>query len=106
MEKVNRGWGYYTVLQDSQHCKIKELVVLPNSCLSYQRHRFRNELWFVKSGRGKVIINNSVSDLILNSSVLIKQLEWHQLINGTNENLIIIEIQYGAECVEEDIERQ
>lgn len=93
MDKITRGWGYYTILQESRYCKVKELVVFPNSCLSYQKHRFRNELWFVKSGKGKVIINNNVIDLTLNSSVLIKQLDWHQLINGTNEELVIIEIQ-------------
>ena len=32
--------------------------------------------------------------------------EWHQLVNGTQEPLKVIEIQYGENCIEEDIERQ
>ena len=30
---------------------------------------------------------------------------WHQIINTFNEPVHIIEIQYGDECIEEDIER-
>lgn len=106
MEKTTRGWGYYEIIQESKYCKIKELVVNPNSCLSFQRHRSRSELWFVKSGQGKVIINDKVIDLKRHDYILINQMDWHQLINGNNEDLVIIEIQHGAKCEEEDIERQ
>ena len=106
MEKTVRGWGHYEVIQESDQTKIKELVVKPNSCLSYQKHKLRSELWFVKSGKGKVIIDESVISLNTHDYVLIKENSWHQLINGTNQDLIIIEIQFGLMCEEEDIERQ
>jgi len=32
--------------------------------------------------------------------------EWHQLCNETDRPLKLIEIQYGEDCVEEDIERR
>jgi mannose-6-phosphate isomerase-like protein (cupin superfamily) len=32
--------------------------------------------------------------------------EWHQLVNGSKNNLVILEIQYGINCDEEDIIRQ
>ena len=31
--------------------------------------------------------------------------EWHQLTNGSDELLRILEVQYGETCIEEDIER-
>jgi mannose-6-phosphate isomerase-like protein (cupin superfamily) len=31
--------------------------------------------------------------------------DWHQLINDSSEELKIVEIQYGENCYEEDIER-
>jgi mannose-6-phosphate isomerase-like protein (cupin superfamily) len=31
--------------------------------------------------------------------------EWHQLCNETDQPLRVVEIQYGVNCVEEDIER-
>ena len=106
MEKITRGWGYYEVIQDSEHCKIKELVVNPNSCLSYQKHQYRDELWFVKSGYGTLILDEMIIHLKKHDYVSISKDSWHQLINGTNENLIIIEIQSGVMCEEKDIERR
>jgi mannose-6-phosphate isomerase-like protein (cupin superfamily) len=35
----------------------------------------------------------------------VKQGEWHQLINDTNDACHIIEIQYGESTSEDDIER-
>ena len=32
--------------------------------------------------------------------------EWHQLCNETDQPLKLIEIQFGEDCVEEDIERK
>jgi mannose-6-phosphate isomerase-like protein (cupin superfamily) len=106
MEKTIRGWGYYEVIQDSEQCKIKELVVEPNRCLSYQKHHYREEHWFVKSGNGILILNENVIHLKKHDYVSISKNSWHQLINGTNENLIIIEIQAGLICEEKDIERR
>jgi mannose-6-phosphate isomerase-like protein (cupin superfamily) len=32
--------------------------------------------------------------------------EWHQLCNETNQPLKLIEIQFGDNCIENDIERR
>ena len=106
MKKTIRGWGYYEVIQELEGYKLKELVVSPNSCLSYQRHKYRSELWFVKSGKGKLILNDNVIYLSKHDYILINPKDWHQLINGSNEKLIITEIQFGSICEEEDIERR
>ena len=39
-------------------------------------------------------------------SLHISKEEWHQLANDTNKPVKIVEIQYGINCVEEDIERK
>jgi mannose-6-phosphate isomerase-like protein (cupin superfamily) len=38
--------------------------------------------------------------------VWISKGEWHQLVNETDRPLQLVEIQYGEDCVEEDIERK
>jgi len=111
-ERTVRNWGHYDVLADYGTCKLKELVVEPGCSLSYQRHRHRAELWFVRSGNGRLILNEA-DDMILNDevkltpdkSVTIPPYTWHQLINDSEQPLKIIEIQYGENCIEEDIER-
>jgi mannose-6-phosphate isomerase-like protein (cupin superfamily) len=38
--------------------------------------------------------------------MIIELNEWHQLCNETDQPLKLIEIQYGENCIEEDIERK
>lgn len=109
--KFDRAWGYYKVLDEGNGWKIKELVVAPNSCLSLQRHHYRSETWLVKSGSGTYIHGsedyNLSADHIQEGFILeISAGHWHQLINGTNKDLVIHELQYGTKCDEEDIERK
>ena len=86
---MKRRWGEWKVLscrtpdntKDVPIVKTKELYVDNGKSLSMQRHEDRSELWFTK------------------------KFSWHQLVNETKKPLIVIEIQYGNRCIEEDIER-
>lgn len=113
-DRQERAWGHYDTLRDypaGQHglfefsCKVKELVVQPNRCLSYQRHEHRSELWYVRKGSGKALIDDKVIHLYTGQYTVIPEHVWHQLINSGNEPLHIVEIQFGPKCEEEDIER-
>jgi len=112
--KTERTWGYYRVLHEvGNHVKLKELTVAPKTCLSMQRHEHRAEFWFVAEGQATVYTvdpNSTDYDVMSkptkHQSTWIKLNEWHQLCNETDEPLKLIEIQYGDNCVEEDIERK
>lgn len=111
--KTERRWGYYRVLHEvNNSVKVKELTVDPGKSLSMQRHTLRLEQWFVAEGTATLytINNSSDTELVGNyeqfSMIHIKENEWHQLVNETSEPLKIVEIQYGEECIEEDIERR
>ena len=111
--KTERTWGYYRVLhEDGQQVKVKELTVNPGQRLSMQRHTDRAEHWFVSQGTATVNTLNTKSDVELLGEfdqfqhIHIDRTEWHQLCNLTEEPLKVVEIQYGPNCVEEDIERK
>ena len=112
--KTDRSWGYYRVLHEVEnHVKLKELTVNPKTCLSMQRHDKRAEFWFVAEGEATVYTvdpNSTEYDImaspVRHQSVWIELNEWHQLCNETDRPLKLIEIQYGENCVEEDIERR
>ncbi len=111
--KTERKWGYYRVLhEDGPEVKVKELTVDPGKSLSMQRHNNRLELWFVAQGTATVYTINSSSDEELDGvykkfhNIHIATNQWHRLANETDKPLKIIEIQYGEECIEEDIERK
>ena len=111
--RTDRAWGYYRVLHEvGKTTKLKELTVAPKSCLSMQRHDQRAEFWFVAQGQASVYTLDSSTDQDLvgvfqqHEHIWIKQNQWHMLCNETDQPLRLIEIQYGDNCVEEDIERR
>jgi cytidyltransferase-like protein len=111
--KTDRLWGYYRVLHEvGQRTKLKELTVEPKSCLSMQRHKQRGEFWFVAQGQASVYTLNVSSDQDLvghyteHEWLWIEPGQWHMLCNETNQLLKLIEIQFGADCREEDIDRK
>ena len=110
--KTKRDWGYYRVLHDQFGTKVKELAVDPGCSLSFQRHFERSEYWLVSEGTATVITQATDSAPIISvqkhrhENIHISTGSWHQLKNDTDEPLKIIEIQYGENCIEEDIERK
>ena len=111
--KTERVWGYYRVLHEqNKDVKVKELTVEPGKCLSMQRHKDRGEHWFVSEGTATVYTLNRSTDVELIGkfnkfeNLHIGKTEWHQLCNETESPLKIVEIQYGDNCIEDDIERK
>jgi mannose-1-phosphate guanylyltransferase/mannose-6-phosphate isomerase len=109
--KTPRAWGYYRVLHEVPGTKVKELTVMPGQRLSMQRHHDRAEHWHVAEGTATVYTINRKSDQELLGEftqfqhIHIDREQWHQLCNETDQPLRVVEIQYGVNCVEEDIER-
>ena len=110
--KTERPWGYYRVLHEAPGMKVKELTVNPGCSLSMQRHQQRAEYWIV--GEGEAVVNRATPlDFELPPAILdqhdqlhVAKQEWHQLTNPYEHPLKIVEIQYGEQCIEEDIERK
>lgn len=111
--KTQRDWGYYRVLHEEPGVKVKELAVDPGKSLSNQRHFHRSEYWLVSEGQAGVAYQKDpswttqiVAKFDKHTAVDIPVKTWHRLFNDTDMPVRIIEIQYGDNCIEEDIERQ
>ena len=110
--KTERPWGYYRVLHEVPGMKVKELTVNPGCSLSMQRHQHRSEYWIVSEGN--CAVNSTMPNgyalpskrLSIHDEFKIPVHEWHQLTNPYTTPCRIVEIQYGEQCVEEDIERK
>ncbi|MBW1636914.1 MAG: phosphomannose isomerase type II C-terminal cupin domain [Deltaproteobacteria bacterium] len=101
----HRPWGSFTILADEQDHKVKRLVVKPGCRLSLQRHKFRDEHWFVISGSARVILNDTACSLEPGEAIEIKRGDLHRVGNDASINLVFIEIQTGDYFGEDDIER-
>ena len=109
-----RQWGSFFNLFETKNIKVKELIVEPGKSMSFQRHFKRNEIWLVSEGSCVVTFSTKETSqdkqqIKLNKfdhyHVPIKH--WHQISNPSNNvKTHIIEIQYGEDCLESDIERE
>jgi len=79
--------------------------------LSFQKHFYRSEIWFVSKGQCLVNYSEGNADdykeisLKTEDSLFIKKEAWHQIINPYDQPCHIVEIQYGEKTIEDDIER-
>lgn len=108
--KTQRKWGYYKVLDEKKGVKVKELVIEPGKALSNQRHFKRSEHWYVLEGVCKIALQkdgkDSLVELNQHESLVIDKGTWHRGFNETKSICSILEVQYGEDCVEDDIERR
>ena len=110
-DKERRVWGEFFNLFEDDQVKVKELIIEPKKGMSLQKHHKRSEIWLVS--QGKCLVNYSkvapdkIEEIALDkhNSLHVELGDWHQITNPFNETCKIIEIQYGKETIEEDIER-
>ena len=106
-----RVWGEFSDLFQDDVVRVKELVIEAGKGISYQRHFKRSEMWFISKGRLNVKHSFSTPDTFQVHTIEkdqffhVKQGDWHQAFNPFDEPCHIIEIQYGEETSEDDIER-
>lgn len=103
-----RKWGEYRVLEfhsetDGVNALTKELTILANRQLSYQRHTHRSEVWTVISGKGEAVVDGVVIPLSQGSVLSIGPMQKHAV--RAFDDLHVIEVQIGSILIEEDIER-
>ena len=105
LEKSDRPWGRYEVLQEAANYKVKAIHVSPGKRLSYQRHQKRSEHWYVTQGTGEVTLDGKVQLVSAGTIIQVPQGMLHRMNNTGSVELIFIEVQTGSYFGEDDIER-
>ena len=109
--KEERVWGEFFNLFEDNNIKVKELIVRPGKGMSFQRHAKRNEFWIISKGSCNVLHSTESPEeaverkLNKHDWLFVLKEDWHQIINPNKEDCHILEIQYGEETEESDIER-
>ncbi|URQ68414.1 sugar phosphate nucleotidyltransferase [SAR86 cluster bacterium] len=103
--RIEKPWGYYEILFETEFSKVKILSVDPGQMLSMQMHEHRSETWYVTQGIATVTKGDTKLELYSGENVVIEQRERHRVQNFCNEVLEIIEIQTGTYFGEDDIVR-
>lgn len=106
-----RNWGKFITYYNTDSVKVKRLVVNPGKSISMQYHNLRSEFWFIESGCGHIytLDKNEKETLSLklekHQYYHVPVSHWHRLENVSDDDLCVVEIQYGTKCTELDIIR-
>lgn len=110
--KVVKSWGHYIDILRTKTRTIKTLYFSPNSKISNQKHTKRKETWYVLSGSGQAVLEDSCRysviyrDVYPGDSFVVDANVWHQVKADENTELVVLEIQEGIDCDENDIIRK
>ena len=105
LEKSERPWGRYEVLQDLPTHKVKAIWVEPGKRLSLQRHKHRSEHWYVVYGTSEVTLDEKIFTVNAGETVTVAQGQIHRIANIGKTPMLFIEVQTGTYFGEDDIER-
>ena len=101
-----RPWGIYRTTLLNKYSQSKLLVVYPESELSLQEHKKRDEHWIIMHGNGNLVIGELKKRVTRGDYIFIPRGCKHQLINNDKkENLMVAEVQIGEYFGEDDIVR-
>lgn len=102
-----RAWGWYATLCRTKWFCIKLLRFKPHGSLSMQRHKCRGEIWLFIAGVGSKRggLYSKGTDNKQFETWHIRPSRWHQFISY-DEPVYILELQYGKNVTEADIERK
>lgn len=101
-----RPWGNFREIYKNNFINVKIIEVNPESRLSLQSHKKREEHWIVQEGIATVTVNDDTFELGLDEHIHIPVGAIHRLENKSPiRPLKIVEIQQGTYFGEDDIVR-
>ncbi len=102
--RTDRPWGWFETVASGKGYLIKRLSIEAGRRISLQRHQHRCEHWVVVDGCGLLELESEMIPARSGTSLFVPQGAWHRASAGA-EDLLIVEVQRGADLREDDIER-
>ena len=98
-----RRWGKYIVLEETNDKLVKTLYIDSGKNISYQRHKYRDEVWTIVKGKGIFVLDGIEKNVKENDVLYIPRNSKHSI--KAISNIEIVEVQLGEKFIEDDIER-
>jgi mannose-6-phosphate isomerase len=103
--RSERPWGWFETLTAGEGYLVKRLLIRAGRRISLQRHRHRCEHWVVVGGDGELELDGNSTPAAVGTTLFVAEGAWHRATAGASD-LLIIEVQRGADLREDDIERR
>jgi mannose-6-phosphate isomerase len=99
---IERPWGGYTILKKTASFWVKKLFVHKDERLSLQSHQYREEIWYVLSGKIIATVGNNTHEAHTGDVVIVPKNTKHRITGITQA--CILEVAFGK-VLERDIDR-
>ncbi|WP_411871868.1 phosphomannose isomerase type II C-terminal cupin domain [Vulcanococcus limneticus] len=103
-ERVVRPWGWFEGLGGGEGYRVKRLWIQAGARISLQRHHHRSEHWVVVAGSGLLECEGQQHEASPGTVLMVPCGAIHRATAGASD-LVIVEVQRGADLREDDIER-
>lgn len=111
VRRVDKPWGHEEILVETEHYRLKILVIRAGEGTSLQRHARKHESWYLDGGSGEVTIGFSNTDhfgvtsfpVAKGQSFVIPPNTVHRIRAGPSQGLRVIEVSNAVG--DDDIER-
>ena len=97
---AEKSWGTYTVINTEPEAMTVKIKLFAGNNMNYHSHNYRDEVWTVLSGEGRVVIDDKVIPVKQGDTVSAKAGVKHMIIADTD--MSIIEVQMGKEISRKD----
>jgi mannose-6-phosphate isomerase-like protein (cupin superfamily) len=100
-----RPWGNCRLLHRGPGHTIQTITVRPGQGSSLQRHKRREELWFIQQGTARITIDAASRIISTGQYAHIPRGCVHRIENAGSEEVVLMEIQIGDYFGDDDTER-
>ena len=97
---AEKSWGTYSVIDAQSESLTVKISMKSGEKMSYHMHNYREEVWTVVSGKGKVVIDEEKKIVYAGDVIKIPKGCKHSI--EAIENLDLIEVQLGNEITVDD----
>ena len=100
---VYRPWGTREVIRQEGDYRIRKITMYPGGTMSFHAHERRTESYTVVTGVLSVQLEEHFYEVSVGEHVSIAPGQRHRLFNNCDTNTVLIEVDTGAEIVEQDM---
>ena len=99
---AEKSWGSYRVIDVEKDSMTIKVTLNPGHSMNYHSHERRDEVWTVVRGSGRTVVDGFERSVHVGDIISMKAGEKHTVVNNSDEELQLIEIQMGTDISVDD----
>ncbi len=99
---AEKSWGSYRVIDVEKDSMTIKVTLNPGHSMNYHSHERRDEVWTIVHGTGRTVVDGFERSVHVGDIISMKAGEKHTIVNNSDDELQLIEIQMGTDITVED----